>query len=548
MRNFISIFITLISFFSYSQCASLETIYSDSYEYTTPIPGVIPGTVYGNTPATYAGGIHSGSRHAYLNFVNGFTGPAIDTIYPVCIGSDIVISFWFKDTWGGDNDFTINLYDENDLLLNTQTFTIASNNTWNQYVSPELNMLTNELRFELVNNGTTGGNDLAMDDFLFSVCSIQESSDLLLCSSSSVSDLFDQFSINMPTGGTWSGPSGLANGDQGTFDPNTNVGGVYTYSFASQSPCPTPFGSVQVGNVSNLNLGADTTICSGADITLDAGAGYDFYNWSNGTTGQTINVNQHDTFSVVVGATGSNLVVNGDFELGDSDFTSDYINATGGGWGPLSNPGEYLVTTSPSLGHNNFSFCNDHTDGTGNMFVANGSDVANTNVWSQTVNVDPNTDYLFSTWVTNALNDANVAQLQFFVDGVQIGPIFNTSAFGCDWLEFNASWNSGLSTTANLSIKNQNVGGGGNDFALDDITFRPVCSLTDTIIVQIDSISVSASDDQTFCANAIDSITSIANYPNSSYSWNNNLISNTILPDTSGQYIVTATSPNQCSI
>jgi len=45
------------------------------------------------------------------------------------------------------------------------------------------------------------------------------------------------------------------------------------------------------------------------------------------------------------------------------------------------------------------------------MLVANGSGTPNTSVWCQTINIDPNTNYLFSAWFMNALNDFNVSDL-----------------------------------------------------------------------------------------------------------------------------------------
>ncbi len=49
-----------------------------------------------------------------------------------------------------------------------------------------------------------------------------------------------------------------------------------------------------------VDLGPDQLLCSGCNITIDAGAGYADYLWSNGQTTSTINVNTPGTYSVTV--------------------------------------------------------------------------------------------------------------------------------------------------------------------------------------------------------------------------------------------------------
>lgn len=257
----------------------------------------------------------------------------------------------------------------------------------------------------------------------------------------------------------------------------------FIYLFIS---IPNTLFSQCTGTEPALFLGNDTTFCSTPSLTLTAPAGYTYYDWSDNTHLQTLNVTAAGTYSVEIGIPSGNLVTNGNFELGNTGFTTDYIVGTGGAWGPLSNAGTYGVSTSPSLLHSNFSLCSDHTAAPGTkMLVVNGAGTPNSLVWSQTITVTPSTDYLFGAWVMNALNEPNVGILQFFINGVAIGPTFSSGPTACVWTQFADSWNSGGSSLAVLKIINQNSVNTGNDFALDDITFSPLCKKTDTIIIGV---------------------------------------------------------------
>ncbi len=297
-----------------------------------------------------------------------------------------------------------------------------------------------------------------------------------------------------------------------------------------------------------LELGNDTILCSGQSLTLQA-PGFDTYNWSNGAVGNSVTISSGGTIALEVMGIGPNLVINGDFETGNSGFSTAYAPGSGGAWGLLSSEGQYAIATSPSLVHNNFSVCADHTpSGPGNMLIANGSGVPNTSVWCQTVNVSPNTNYLFSAWFANALNDPNISNLQFYVNNIQIGAVFSTTPNACNWVEFNDTWNSGANTTAQLCIRNQNTTVGGNDFCLDDISFREVCVQQDTIIVAYDPLTVNIQSDITFCENETDAFQATASVPNTMLVWENGAIGSSLTPSTSGTYTVSAISTNGCYV
>lgn len=300
-------------------------------------------------------------------------------------------------------------------------------------------------------------------------------------------------------------------------------------------------------------LGNDTTICQGQALTLNPGnpGSYNTYLWDNNATSASRVVAQAGTYWVQVGTISSNLIVNGDFESGNTGFTTDYVLGTGGSWGQLSSEGTYAISTSPNLVHTNFSNCQDHTPNPGTqMMIVNGSGSPNTDVWCQTVAVDPGTDYQFSTWASSALNDNNVAQLQFSINGSVLGSIFSPSNQGCTWNQFYQVWNSGIQTSAQICIVNQNIGVSGNDFMIDDISFAPICYERDTIVVStIAQPVITATPNDTICVGELSNIVASSTNPNLTYTWNPGAIASPTLnvsPAVTTVYNVTATTPEGC--
>jgi hypothetical protein len=170
-------------------------------------------------------------------------------------------------------------------------------------------------------------------------------------------------------------------------------------------------------------------------------------------------------------AQAANLINNGDFEAGNTGFSSDYTFVT-----VTTPPAVYTVDDDPNDGHPAFTSFGDHTTGTGLMMIVNGSEVAGQRVWYEDgLTVQANTTYFFSTWIASA-HPASPAQLAFSINGSQIGLDFNASATTGVWQQFYATWNSGAATTADVALVNKNLAFSGNDFALDDIvldTARP---------------------------------------------------------------------------
>lgn len=194
------------------------------------------------------------------------------------------------------------------------------------------------------------------------------------------------------------------------------------------------------------------------------------------------------------GLSTQNLIVNGNFEAGRSGFTTDYMVGTIPcyGFGYLDCEGTYDVISNPQAGHSGFAACKDHTSGGGLMMVINGS-AAFQNVWCEDIVVMPNMDYVFTAWITSVVA-ASPPVLQFSINGSPIGPNFSSSGTVCQWEKYEVIWNSGSNTNAQICILNENTATGGNDFAIDDLGFRKICEVKDTMKIEVEEILISIED------------------------------------------------------
>lgn len=245
---------------------------------------------------------------------------------------------------------------------------------------------------------------------------------------------------------------------------------------------------------------ADTFICNTAPIQLNATATGNVpanavYEWTPTAGLNNPNIpnpiaspTSTTTYTYSVSTpVGGSLIVNGDFEQGNTGFTTGHTPGTGGTWGLLSNNGTYAVTTNPNSVHSNFSSCGDHTPTGTNMLVLNCSSVPNTSMWCQTVAVTPNTNYVFSFWGMSAVA-GSPAQVYVTANGTAINTATTLSNTPCQWQEISFVWNSGSLTSANFCIMNQNLAQGGNDAALDDISLIAMCSESDDVTITVNNL------------------------------------------------------------
>jgi len=281
----------------------------------------------------------------------------------------------------------------------------------------------------------------------------------------------------------------------------------------------------------SITAGGGGTFCSGSNISLtSSGTNITNQYWTGPnnyySVSQNPDLNNSTTaMSGIYTVTGSavsdnNLVSNGDFESGHTGFASAYTHALPGPNG-LQNEGTYDIISNPQSEHTSFSACGDHTTGSGLQMVVNGSTTTDVSVWAQTANVMANTDYRFTYWVQSVFA-GNPSQLQLYVNGVAVGPVYTCLTETCQWTQFIYNWNSGPGTTANLSLVNKNSNANGNDFALDDIIFQQACSATSTVSLTINSTVVNGGNvtgGTTICSGSTSGLLSLSGYSGTIVKW-----------------------------
>ncbi|MDM8161589.1 hypothetical protein QUH73_17370, partial [Labilibaculum sp. K2S] len=264
----------------------------------------------------------------------------------------------------------------------------------------------------------------------------------------------------------------------------------------------------------------DTTICVGESVILEAQTGSYMYNWSTGQLSAAISVSPVITTTynlrVFVPDTGTELITNGDFDLGNTGFYSEYIYCPDPVFS-LANPsaseslyqeGRYAVDSNPQAYHPNFSACSGHTGNSPDkMLIVNGAPDENVVVWSQIITVNPNQYYAFSTWAAN-VHPTNPARLEFMIDGVLMGDYIEPGVgLTCNWEEFYSLWYSGTKTSIEISIVNKNLIRSGNDYALDGISFNPLVEVPDSrTVTVIEPATIDAGADITMCGNETASV------------------------------------------
>ncbi len=192
----------------------------------------------------------------------------------------------------------------------------------------------------------------------------------------------------------------------------------------------------------------------------------------------------------------SALATNGDFSQGNTGFTTQYVyNATS-----IWNEGTYAVGPNPNAVHPNFGTWGDHTTGTGNYMLVNGSATTSRNLWSQSISFPPNTSITMELWTLTFVTPPGSIQLQ--VNGSNIGQTFTTPNTSGIWQRTQRTFVSPANGNTNVTLRTISSAVAGNDFGLDDIRFSYACTSRDTIwvvsnpkpIIDVDGIQVGSCD------------------------------------------------------
>ena len=410
------------------------------------------------------------------------------------IGSTYTFSYWIKSV---SNDVTsveatranigltfVNTSNINPIALNN--LAPLPSQGWQQvsysFVATANNVL---IRLRTINNGAIG-NDFALDDF-----SITEGGLPFVGSYSSVnpacpSSTNGSINVNLSGGslpyGTYT-LSGTAN--------QTNTTGIFsgltegTYSISASDAVGQVYSQSNIVLVApnNLILSNPITICEGEATPLTVSGGNGSYTWTSNpadnsitnpnSATQNVSPSVTTTYTVTSGVASSttNLVFNGNFSLGNTGFTTEYNQIANPN--PFGVQSSYDIVTNPNTWFTAFSSFGDHTSGTGNMMVFDGStDPTGTiKAWcsGSPITVLPNKSYTFSYYMASAAPQ-NPAKLEVLINGVSLAPPVTAPSTTGVWTLVSHVWNSGANTTADICIYDREFADFGNDFTLDDIS------------------------------------------------------------------------------
>lgn len=180
------------------------------------------------------------------------------------------------------------------------------------------------------------------------------------------------------------------------------------------------------------------------------------------------------------------LIVNGDFESGNTGFTTDYAYVNPAGL-YLEDPGTYTIGTDPHYFHDAWTSYGDNTSGSGNMLIVNAASsedpVQNPGVeivWEQTVPVVAGTEYVLTYYLSTCIGDPGDparAELDCSINGTSLLPTQLAPVMAEDgWLEVSYSWNSGVAVSATITLEDLTRAYSGDDFAIDDISMVRVAA------------------------------------------------------------------------
>ncbi len=271
------------------------------------------------------------------------------------------------------------------------------------------------------------------------------------------------------------------------------------------------------GGGGTVNLGTDTTLCSGNTLLLDAGNAGASFLWQDGSTNQTFNVTQSGTYTVAV-----------------------------------SNGGCYVthdtIVVSIIGGGSSFSIGNDTTLCTGASLVLDATTAGATYLWqdgstNSTFN-SASTGLYFVTININGCTATDSININFAnLNSINLGN--DTALCPGQSLLLNASITGATYIWQDGSINpTYNVNAAGNYSV--SVTIGNCSPISDNIIVTFNSAPlINLGDDTIVCAGQL--VLLDATFAGATYSWQNSSNNATFNVLTTGNYSVTVTNLNGCT-
>ena len=457
-------------------------------------------------------------------WTTGNTGGAIGGF---TAGTTYVFSYWIKSvsnqvttdgtTRANIGAFFVNANNVNPANLNN--LAPLPSDGWQQ-VSYSFVATANNVLIRLrTNNAGPIGNDFAIDDVSISQGNLPFVGSYVAVNPICPTSNNGSITVSL-TGGILPYTSYVLSGTASQTNNNgifTGLGaGTYSIAVSDSNGEQYTQSGIQLTIPNDLMLSDPATICQGESTTLTATGGIGTYNWTANPTdtsitnpnlsSQNVSPNVTTVYTVTSGTPSSttNLVLNSDFSQGNTLFTTEYTQIANPN--PFGVQSSYDIVTNPSNWFAPFSSCGDHTSGTGNMMVFDGSTdpTGSLKLWctATSITVLPNKSYTFSYYVAS-VSPQNPAKLEVIINGVSLGLPLNAPSTTCLWTLHSFTWFSGANTTADICIYDREFQSNGNDFALDDI------SLVETLTCMYQkTVTVTVTPQVTSTFNSVNSICS----------------------------------------
>lgn len=242
-----------------------------------------------------------------------------------------------------------------------------------------------------------------------------------------------------------------------------------------------------------VQAGDDVTICAGQSTMLNgqvSGGTQPAIQWSPPTGLNNPNIlnpvaspTQTTTYTLTARDTSDNLIINGGFETQDIlPATTDYTLAPNPIAIGINAPNYYAILDVPQI----LQVFGCNPDIGLYTLVVHGSNGVQSKIWCQTVNVEPNREYILKYKVFGipylfAPAPIIVAE----INGDQIGSVTAPNS-QCGMASGSFTWQSGNNTSAQICLANSRVAGLGSMCSIDDIQFFELCEASDEVTVTVD--------------------------------------------------------------